>query len=273
MLQRMRLCSNIIVLTLKEEFMKKKIFSLLVAMLSIATNLWALDAPTMPKFVAPESGGTYYLYNVESGLWMTTSTKSGYMDYVDVGNKGLPVLITLESNGAYSMKFTTITNGYIWSYSKNARTSNTLNSQSYWSIINNDGIYNIQVSPKNTYDYRAGEYLGWAGETSDYLYINRALGDNTSWKFVAVTDAGTHYCAELALYNALKTMDAFAEAGVIDDYLTMYANRATTSNEDLYDAANKLIKSGCNALAPVCLFDDAEDENYEKFLKKKFQTF
>lgn len=37
-------------------------------------------------------------------------------------------------------------------------------------------------------------------------------------------------------------MDAFAEAGVIDDYLTMYANRATTSNEDLYDAANKLIR-------------------------------
>lgn len=52
--------------------MKKKIFSLLVVVLSIATNLWALDAPTMPEFVAPESGGTYYLYNVESGLWMTT---------------------------------------------------------------------------------------------------------------------------------------------------------------------------------------------------------
>ena len=222
--------------------MKKKFFSLLVAMLSIATNLWALDAPTMPKFVAPESGGTYYLYNVESGLWMTTSTKSGYMDYVDVGNKGLPVLITLESNGAYSMKFTTITNGYIYSYGKNACTTSSHTSSCYWSITNNDGIYNIQVSPKNTYDYRAGEYLGWAGETSDYLYINRALGDNTSWKFVAVTDAGTHYCAELALYNALKTMDAFAEAGVIDDYLTMYANRATTSNEDLYDAANKLIR-------------------------------
>ena len=68
--------------------MKKKFFSLLVAVMSIATNLWALDAPTMPKFVAPESGGTYYLYNVESGLWMTTtknrnaSLVNSYCEYI-----------------------------------------------------------------------------------------------------------------------------------------------------------------------------------------------
>ena len=64
--------------------MKKKFFSLLVAVMSIATNLWALDAPTMPKFVAPESGGTYYLYNVESGLWMTMIENSD--SYVGVGS-------------------------------------------------------------------------------------------------------------------------------------------------------------------------------------------
>lgn len=223
--------------------MKKKFFSLLVAMLSIATNLWALDAPTMPKFVAPESGGTYYLYNVESGLWMTTTANS--TSYVGVGNKGLPVLITLESNGAYSMKFTTLTRGYIYSYDKtNARTDNysSLNSFCYWSITNDGDIYNIQRSPKNTSYYNAEEYLGWVGETSDYVYANKALGENTSWKFVAVTDASTHYFAELALYEALKPMEAFAEAGLIDDYLTMYANRATTSDEDLYDASKKLIQ-------------------------------
>ncbi len=68
--------------------MKKKIFLLLVAVLSIATNLWALDAPTMPEFVAPQSGATYYLYNVESGLWMTTtknrnvSSMNSYCEYI-----------------------------------------------------------------------------------------------------------------------------------------------------------------------------------------------
>ena len=222
--------------------MKKKFFSLLVAVLSIATNLWALDAPTMPKFVAPESGGTYYLYNVESGLWMTTPANS--TSYVGVGTNALPVLVTLESNGAYSMKFTTWTYGYIHSYDQTyARTNSysSLNSYCYWSITNDGDIYNIQRSPKNTGYYEAEEYLGWVGETSDYVYANKALGENTSWKFAAVTDASTHYFAELALYEALKPMEAFAEAGLIDNYLTMYANRATTSDEDLYDASKNLI--------------------------------
>lgn len=222
--------------------MKKKIFSLLVAVLSIATNLWALDAPTMPKFVAPESGGTYYLYNVESGLWMTTTANS--TSYVGVGTNALPVLVTLESNGAYSMKFTTMTYGYIHSYDETyAGTKNysSPNIYCYWSITNDGDIYNIQRSPKNTSFYKAEEYLGWAGETSDYVYANKALGENTSWKFVAVTDASTHYFAELALYEALKPMEAFAEAGLIENYLTMYANRATTSDEDLYDAAKSVL--------------------------------
>lgn len=222
--------------------MKKKFFSLMVAVMSIATNLWALDAPTMPDFVTPQSGGTYYLYNVESGLWMkTTANSSGY---VGVGIKGGPVLVTLESNGAYSMKFTTMTNGYIYSTSKTYASTNgysSLNSYCYWSITNDGDIYNIQRSPKNTSYYKADEYLGWVGETSDYVYANKALGANTSWKFVAVTDASRHYFAELALYEALKPMEAFAEAGLIDNYLTMYANRATTSDEDLYDASKNLI--------------------------------
>lgn len=222
--------------------MKKKFFSLLVAVLSIATNLWALDAPTMPKFVAPESGGTYYLYNVESGLWMTTTANS--TSYVGVGSKGRPVLVTLESNGAYSMKFTTMTKGYIHSYDKTYAGTNSyssLNNSCYWSITNDGDIYNIQRSPKNTSYYNAEEYLGWVGETSDYVYANKALGENTSWKFVAVTDASTHYFAELALYNALKPMEAFAEAGLIDNYLTMYANRTTTSDEDLYNATKSVL--------------------------------
>lgn len=224
--------------------MKKKIFSLLVAMLSIATNLWALDAPTMPKFVAPESGGTYYLYNVESGLWMTTTANS--TSYVGVGTNALPVLVTLESNGAYSMKFTTMTYGYIHSYDKTyagTKSYSSLNSYCYWSITNDGDIYNIQRSPKNTGYYKAEEYLGWVGETSDYVYASKALGENTSWKFVAVTDASTHYFAELALYEALKPMEAFAEAGLIDNYLTMYANRTTTSDEDLYNATKSVLNA------------------------------
>ncbi len=224
--------------------MKKKIFSLLVAMLSIATNLWALDAPTMPKFVAPESGGTYYLYNVESGLWMTTTANS--TSYVGVGTNALPVLVTLESNGAYSMKFTTMSGYFNSGGSGDSRYVlhyyTYVSTYSYWSITNNGDIYNIQRSPKNTYEYKADEYVGWAGETSDYVYASKALGENTSWKFVAVTDASTHYFAELALYEALKPMDAFAEAGLIENYLTMYANRATTNDEDLYDASKNLIR-------------------------------
>lgn len=222
--------------------MKKKIFSLLVAMLSIATNLWALDAPTMPEFVAPESGGTYYLYNVESGLCMTTTKNSS--NYVGVRTNALPVLVTLESKGYYSMKFTTITNGYIYSNGGEYTCTGSYSSPGYsyceWSITNDGDIYNIQRSPNNPF-YKSEEYLGWAGETSDYVYANKALGENTSWKFVAVTDASTHYFAELALYEALKPMEAFAEAGLIENYLTMYANRATTSDEDLYDAAKSVL--------------------------------
>ena len=223
--------------------MKQRFFFLLslCVMVLCSQSLRAeLVAPTFPEATPLESGKVYYLYNVESGLWMTNSKDQG--KFVGVGSKGVPVLVTLESNGAYSMKLTT-TNKYIYSYWQDyvdMDNYSSLNDLCYWAITSNGDIYNIQRSPENTSGYyNKDEYLGWVGGTSDYVCANMALGENTSWKFVAVSDA-SHYFAELALYEALKPMETFAETGLIDYYLTMYDNRATTSDEDLYEAAKNV---------------------------------
>lgn len=219
----------------------KKVFLGLVVLLLSATSVWAeVEAPTMPASVAPESGGTYYLYNVESDLFLTNVESS--TSYVGVGEKARPVLVTKEANGAYTLKFAD-TNNTIYSYSEYVQTtsSSTYHNYDYWSISESDNAYLIQRAPQNTGYYKADQYIGRAGETSSYVYANRTATDAIHWLFFAADDKGTHYVAEKMLYNQLCDIQGLIDAGYCTTpFISLYNNRSTASAEALTEAASQL---------------------------------
>ena len=206
-----------------------------------ATSVWAeVEAPTMPASVAPESGGTYYLYNVESEMFLTNVENS--TSYVGVGKKGRPVLVTKETNGAYTLKFAD-TNYTIYSYSEYVQTisSATYHNYDYWSISESENSYLIQRAPQNTNYYKADQYVGRAGETSYYVYANRTANDAIHWLFFAADDHARHYMAEKMLYDQLCTIQGLIDAGYCTTpFTSLYENRATASTEALTEAANQL---------------------------------
>lgn len=219
----------------------KKVFLGLVVLLLSATSVWAeVEAPIMPASVAPESGGTYYLYNVESNLFLTNVESS--TSYVGVGMKGRPILVTEEANGAYTLKFAD--NNYtLYSYSDYVQTtsSSTYHNYDYWSISESDNSYLIQRALQNTNYYNADQYVGRAGETSDYVYANRTATDAIHWLFFAADDKGTHYMAEKILYDQLCAIQGLIDAGYCTTpFTSLYENRATASTEALTEAANQL---------------------------------
>ena len=72
----------------------KKLTSLVLVFLTSMFSLtsWATErvAPTMPTPCVPDSGQIYFLYNVESGLFIS--------DYDETGETPLPLTIHLEGD-------------------------------------------------------------------------------------------------------------------------------------------------------------------------------
>lgn len=222
----------------------KKVFLGLVVLLLSATSVWAeVEAPTMPVSVAPESGGTYYLYNVESNLFLTNVESS--TSYVGVGMKGRPILVTKEANGAYTLKFAD--NNYsIYNTSDSyvSIRSSSYHNYDYWTISESDNAYLIQRAPQNTSYYKADQYVGRAGETSDYVYANRTATDAIHWLFFAANDAAEHYAAERALYESMTKVEGLFDKGWgrnnYTKYADLYDDRENANDVDLYSAAEEL---------------------------------
>lgn len=231
--------------------MKQKLLSLLslfvVALCS--QNLWAESvAPTLPA-VNLESGGQYYLYNVEAELFLAYAKNS--TSTMGVDEDPLPIEIVLNDNGAYTMRVTSITNGYIWSYDDYSRTNSSSyganHSYSQWAIENKGSEgYLIQRSPLNKSYYKADQYLGWQGDNATSVYVNRPITDGVHWKFIPANETGNRYVAALKLCKAINMAEAFVENGWnIDYYVDLYATRATADIEEMTNAAYSL-RNGLN---------------------------
>ena len=222
----------------------KKVFLGLVVLLLSATSVWAeVEAPTMPASVAPESGGTYYLYNVESDMFLTNTANND--TYVGLGLTGRVVEVIPCDNGAYKLNFPDNSSSYKAIYSNATEYVRTNQSSSanygYWTITKQEGCYLIQRAPQNTNYYDADQYLGWAGETSSYVYANRTATDAIHWLFFAADDKGTHYVAEKMLYNQLCAIQGLIDAGYCTTpFISLYENRSTASAEALTEAASQL---------------------------------
>lgn len=195
------------------------------------------------------SGNTYYLYNVEADLFLEyngTSTSS-----IGIKENPLPIEITLLENGAYTMRVTTITNGYIYSASTSGCSTNHSSygagsTYSYWTITENEGSYLIQRSSLNTRYYDANQYLGWQGDNATSILPDRPITDGVHWKLIPADGCGDRYVASLKLYKALEMADLFASNGWnIDYYNDLYAAHTTADIEDMANAAYGL-RNGLN---------------------------
>ncbi len=214
----------------------KKISSLFFALLASMCSLtaWAeREAPTMPANTAPESGLTYYLYNVERALFLSS--------YSSIGESPLSVLVTQNDKGAFLFK-----NGSSSSYIGKSGNGNmttwsgATDTDNYWSITESEGMYTIQCSPLNTSYYAEGQYLGTV-DGSTTLKYNRTAEEQIHWLFILADDTGKHFVAEMKLYRALCALEGLAlPESLTSNFEALYADRANQTTQVLTSTATSV---------------------------------
>ena len=215
----------------------KKITSLVLVLLTSMCSLtsWATDrvAPTMPTSVTPESGQSYYVFNTDAKLFMNYDIYSGGV----VNELGTSVSITkTDGRGVQFQLGSNILNTW---HNTGAFTAPSSSDYTYFSIAEVEDDTSLIQSSTNNPTYNETEYLGTQGNSTALKY-NCSLEDNVHWLFFSVED-GQRYAAELWLYRALCEMDAYAERGFcVENYETLYADRANQTLDDLAEAAKSL---------------------------------
>lgn len=212
----------------------KYLLTLLFVSICAVQSAWAERvAPTMPASVTPESGQTYYVFNTQAELFLS--------NYNAISVAGADVLINIVDGRGTQFKMGSY---FMLSYSDGNmdNTSTTTNSRSYWTIVDaGDGTSFIQCSAYNSSYYNEAEYLG-VKSASTVLKHNCSLEDNVHWKFFTIED-GLRYRAELRLYKALNTIEAYGKGWYIENYESLYSDRANQTASDLWAAAIALDKS------------------------------
>ena len=88
------------------------LLALVMAGIGAVHTATARVAPTLPEAQVPQSGQTYYLYNVMEGKFLCKSTTGNY--YAALGTYGDKVIITAtEEDNGYTIRFTTYTNSSV----------------------------------------------------------------------------------------------------------------------------------------------------------------
>lgn len=211
----------------------KRLTSLALALVASLCSLtaWAeREAPTVPASVTPESGQTYYIYNVDAGLFLSS--------YCTIGESPLNVLVTVNDNGAFIFKNGSSAN-YIGTWSDGSMDwwSNISDTRNFWSIAESDASYTIQCSPLNTSYYAEGQFLGTVEGNTTLMY-NRTSEDQILWRFIPADEAGNHFVAEIKLYRALCALDGLAlPAALTAHFEALYASRANQTSELLTNTA------------------------------------
>ena len=182
----------------------KRLISLLVLMLNITGAVWAArTAPTLPAAQTLQSGKTYYLYNIDSQLFLHRRSTSD----VNLDADGSAVTFTSRSDkgtGAYIIQFADDYYLHLWNSNKDA--SSYEDNNSYQLVSGTSSAYRIQ---KSTYasGYDANHYFGHDvnDDNASSLRSDLASG-NITWRLIN-TDAGDLYFARVKLYNALASAE------------------------------------------------------------------
>lgn len=214
----------------------KRFITLLVLMLSITGAIWAArTAPTLPAAQTLQSGKTYYLYNIDSQLFLHRYSTSG----INLDAAGSAITFTSRSDkgaGAYILQFADDYYLHLWNSDKDA--SSYEDNNSYQIVSGNSSAYRIQKSSYAS-GYDANHYFGHDVTSSDASSLRSDLASgNITWRLLDA-DAGALYSARLQLYNAM----ALAEEHniYIDDYESLY--NTSTDAATLEAAAAALTKS------------------------------
>lgn len=224
----------------------KRLFTLLVLMLSITEAIWATrTAPTLPAAQTLQSGGTYYLYNIDSQLFLHRQSISD----VNLDADGSAVTFTSRSDkgdGAYTLQFSDNYYLYLW-YSYDGVTSYEDNS-SYQLVSGTSSAYRIQ---KSTYalGYDANQYYGHDVNDNDASSLRPDLASgNITWRLINA-DAGALYCARVKLYNALASAEEHNL--YVADYDEIYNTSTDAATIEAAAAAlNRSIELSTNITSP-----------------------
>ncbi len=200
----------------------KRITSLFFVFLTTLCSLtaWAAEreAPTVPANSAPVSGQEYYLYNVESQLFLSS--------YNTIGETPLRVPVTVNDEGAYLFQ-NGVSGDYIAAHLNygDVTTYSQMIDANYWSVANGESGYTIQCSPLNRY-YNETYFFGTLEGNTKVKYTCSSE-DRIHWLFIPADESGERFVAELKLYRALNALDGLSlPPSLTAHFENIYTNRA-----------------------------------------------
>lgn len=221
----------------------KRITSFLFVFLTTLCSLtaWAAEreAPTVPANSAPVSGQEYYLYNVESQLFLSS--------YNTIGETALRVPVTVNDEGAYLFQ-NGVSGNYIAAnanYGDVTTYSSQMIDRNYWSVANGESGYTIQCSPLNEF-YNEAYFFGTLEGNTKVKYTCSSE-DRIHWLFIPADESGERFVAELKLYRALNALDGWGfPSSLTAHFEEAYSNRANHSIERIVGTANEVVN--CQAM-------------------------
>ena len=209
---------------------KTNLLLTLIMLVGAITSSWAAErtAPTLPTPVELTSGKSYYLYNVETGKFLSL-----YNSYPNIDTYGIAVIPEIQEDGSYTLK---ISGKYIYAQSTYTSTQTSINKQCYFTIATTTDGYTIQRAPSNTSYYKAEQYLGFVDGSDNNRITPDVTEGNIVWQFMEAETA-EYYFAKHKLYTALEAMNGFDYE--IGYYEAIYNNAAST-NDLLTETATRL---------------------------------
>ena len=224
----------------------KRLISLLVLMLNITEAVWAArTAPTLPAAQTLQSGRTYYLYNIDSQLFLHRRSSSD----VNLDADGSAVTFTSRSDkgdGAYTLQLADDYYLHLWNSYKDANINEDNNS--YQIVSGNSSAYRIQKSSYAS-GYDASHYFGHDVNDNDASSLRSDLASgNITWRLINA-DAGALYCARVKLYNALASAEEHNL--YVADYDEIYNTSTDAATIEAAAAAlNRAIELSTNITSP-----------------------
>ena len=220
---------------------QKLIFVLSLVAMAWSSTVYAVErvAPTLPTAQTPESGKSYWIYNVGTGLFLGNSSTNVSGLSLD-GNE---MWVTIGADGWYQLRRNTDAGYYFYDNGNNTniKYSSTVGSwYDTWTVTPTENGYTFQRYNKNS-RYNAEEFVGCPSGNATNVYPNVVDG-NIVWQFFTPTDAA-HYVAEVKLYQALENTNGTALEGLdwfMGEYENLYENRASATTEELTTTAERL---------------------------------
>ena len=189
----------------------KRLFTLLVLMLSITEAIWATrTAPTLPEAQTLQSGRTYYLYNVGYQKFVYVNYGANLQDY------GTPATFTSSGvSGSYIIQFANGKYLGVWAGNSLDLKDNVIDAVA-WQVSGSSSAYMIKDPGKENY---IGHQINHGDPTS--IGLNLSTENYVTWRLFSESDAEL-YIARLALYNALNAADG--KNLLLGTYESIYQN-------------------------------------------------